>query len=162
PFEDLRKGPWLDALRGFLTHQQWQAIEREAPERIEVPSGSRIALKYELGRPPILAVRIQELFGLGETPRIAGGRVRVLLHLLARQAENAGDAVALARARRPAAQHDRRHARLIQAGALGQRLDIDLVLYAQVADGLEVFHDSAKPQSELQSARRRGQLSSPT
>ena len=36
-----------------------------------------------MGRPPILAVRIQELFGLAETPRIAGGRVKVLLHLLA-------------------------------------------------------------------------------
>jgi ATP-dependent helicase HrpB len=48
-----------------------------------VPSGSRIALKYEPGRPPILAVRIQEVFGLLDTPRVAGGRVRVLLHLLA-------------------------------------------------------------------------------
>ena len=48
-----------------------------------MPSGSRIALKYEVGRPPVLAVRIQEVFGLADTPRIAGGRVRVLLHLLA-------------------------------------------------------------------------------
>jgi ATP-dependent helicase HrpB len=58
-------------------------VEREAPERLEVPSGSHITLKYEVGRPPVLAVRIQELFGLAETPRVAGGRVRVLLHLLA-------------------------------------------------------------------------------
>jgi ATP-dependent helicase HrpB len=43
---------------------------------------SHIALRYELGRPPVLAVRIQELFALMETPRIAGGRVPVLLHLL--------------------------------------------------------------------------------
>ena len=48
-----------------------------------MPSGSRIALAYEEGRPPVLAVRIQELFGLAETPRVAGGRVKVLLHLLA-------------------------------------------------------------------------------
>src|SRR5262249_60440027 len=80
---EIRGGPWLDALRGVLTHAQWQAVEREAPERIAVPSGSRLALKYELGRPPVLAVRIQELFGLRDTPRVAGGRVRVLLHLLA-------------------------------------------------------------------------------
>ena len=60
----------------------FQALEREAPERLEVPSGSRIALAYEPGRPPVLAVRIQELFGLAETPRVAGGRVAVLLHLL--------------------------------------------------------------------------------
>src|SRR5206468_437974 len=48
-----------------------------------VPSGSRVALRYEAGRPPVLAVRIQELFGLRATPRVAGGRVPVLLHLLA-------------------------------------------------------------------------------
>ena len=48
-----------------------------------MPSGSRLALRYEPGRPPVLAVRIQEVFGLADTPRIAAGRVRVLLHLLA-------------------------------------------------------------------------------
>jgi ATP-dependent helicase HrpB len=82
-FEELRRADWLAALHGRLTHQQVQAVEREAPERLTVPSGSRIALKYEPGRPPVLAVRIQEVFGLRDTPRIAGGRVRVLLHLLA-------------------------------------------------------------------------------
>jgi ATP-dependent helicase HrpB len=74
---------WLEQLHGKLTHSQLQAIEREAPERLEVPSGSHLALKYEPGRPPILAVRIQEIFGWCDTPRIAGGRVKVLLHLLA-------------------------------------------------------------------------------
>jgi ATP-dependent helicase HrpB len=53
------------------------------PETLEVPSGSRIRLVYEPGRPPVLAARIQELFGLAETPRVARGRVGVLLHLLA-------------------------------------------------------------------------------
>src|SRR4029079_18660403 len=81
--EELRRGAWLDARRGLFTWQQLQAIDREAPERIEVPSGSRIALQYEVGRPPILAVRIKEVFGLRETPRIARGRVPVLMHLLA-------------------------------------------------------------------------------
>jgi ATP-dependent helicase HrpB len=82
-FEDVRKADWLTALQGRLTHVKRQAVEREAPEWIEVPSGSRLALKYEEGRPPVLAVRIQEMFGLHDTPRIAGGRVKVLLHLLA-------------------------------------------------------------------------------
>lgn len=81
-FAELRSGPWLDLFRGGLTATQMQAVEREAPERIEVPSGSRLALRYEEGRPPVLAVRIQEVFGLTDTPRIAAGRVRVLLHLL--------------------------------------------------------------------------------
>ena len=81
--DDLQKRDWMQELRGRLSHSQWQAIEREAPERIEVPSGSRIQVQYAEGRPPILAVRIQELFGLAATPRIAQGRVKVLLHLLA-------------------------------------------------------------------------------
>ena len=80
---DVRNGPWLDFLKGQLTYQQLQAVEAEAPERIEVPSGSHIAIAYEEGRPPVLAARIQEMFGLTETPRIARGRVKVLLHLLA-------------------------------------------------------------------------------
>jgi ATP-dependent helicase HrpB len=82
-FAALRNADWLPAMQGKLTHPQRQAVEREAPERIEVPSGSRITLRYEIGRPPVLAVRIQELFGLADTPRIAAGRVPVLLHLLA-------------------------------------------------------------------------------
>ncbi len=82
-FAELRKADWLQAFQGRLNHTQRQTVEREAPERLQVPSGSRIALRYELGRPPILAVRIQELFGWTQTPRIAGGRVPVLLHLLA-------------------------------------------------------------------------------
>jgi ATP-dependent helicase HrpB len=82
-FDDVRRADWLGALQGRLTHTQRQAVERETPERIAVPSGSRIAVKYEPGRPPVLAVRIQELFGLTDTPRLAAGRVRVLLHLLA-------------------------------------------------------------------------------
>lgn len=82
-FADLRGGPWLDYLRAALTPAQLQLLDREAPERLAVPSGNRITLRYERGRPPVLAVRIQELFGLAETPRVARGRVAVLMHLLA-------------------------------------------------------------------------------
>ena len=80
---DVRTGPWLDFLKGQLTYPQSQAVENEAPERLAVPSGSLIQIAYEEGRPPVLAARIQELFGLTETPRVARGRVKVLLHLLA-------------------------------------------------------------------------------
>jgi ATP-dependent helicase HrpB len=82
-FEELRKAPWVAAIRGLLTPEQSQEVEREAPARIQVPSGSWIKLCYEPGKPPVLAVRIQEVFGLLETPRVARGRVAVLLHLLA-------------------------------------------------------------------------------
>ena len=48
-----------------------------------MPSGSHVTLRYEEGRAPVLAVRIQEIFGWRDTPRIAQGRVKVVLHLLA-------------------------------------------------------------------------------
>jgi ATP-dependent helicase HrpB len=69
-------------LHSLVTWEQRQLIEREAPSHLQVPSGSRIALRYAPGEAPVLAVRLQELFGLSETPRVGGGRVRVMLHLL--------------------------------------------------------------------------------
>ncbi len=82
-FADLRKAPLLGALRDALDWRQTSALDTHAPEQITVPSGSRIRLKYTAGEPPVLAVRMQEMFGLAETPRVASGRVPVRLHLLA-------------------------------------------------------------------------------
>ncbi len=82
-FAELRAAPWLTALRGLYRFDQLQTLDREAPERLTVPSGRSVPLQYEPGKPPVLAVRIQELFGWSETPRLARGRVPVLLHLLA-------------------------------------------------------------------------------
>ncbi len=82
-FADLRRAPLVDLFSTLLAPRQRILLEREAPERIRVPSGSELRLAYRAGAPPILAVRIQELFGLAETPRVAAGRVPVLLHLLA-------------------------------------------------------------------------------
>jgi ATP-dependent helicase HrpB len=69
-------------LRGLLTWQQQQRLDELAPSHVEVPSGSRIAIDYESEDGPILAVRLQELFGLAQTPRIAAGHVALKLHLL--------------------------------------------------------------------------------
>ncbi len=81
---ELRSAPWLDWLKGRLTPEQRKLIDRECPERIEVPSGNRVRLEYlEDGKAPILAVRIQEIFSWRSTPRIAFGRIPILLHLLA-------------------------------------------------------------------------------
>lgn len=82
-FAEIRKADWLGLIHSRLTPVQIQAVDREAPERLQVPSGSWLRIHYELGRPPVLAVRIQEVFGWPDTPRVAAGRVRVLLHLLA-------------------------------------------------------------------------------
>jgi ATP-dependent helicase HrpB len=86
----------LDALSGeelaeALRHRvDWtlrQRIDALAPQRIAVPSGMERAIAYALEpdgtpRPPVLAVKLQELFGLADTPRIADGRVPLTLHLL--------------------------------------------------------------------------------
>jgi len=68
-------------LLGMLTWPLPQRLDELAPKKLQVPSGSQIAIDYS-DRPPVLAVRLQELFGLAETPRIVGGRQSVLLHLL--------------------------------------------------------------------------------
>jgi len=82
-FGDLAKAPVASVFLGTLSHAQRQALDREAPERVRVPSGSHLRLKYERGRPPFLSVQIQELFGLADSPTVANGKVRVLLHLTA-------------------------------------------------------------------------------
>jgi ATP-dependent helicase HrpB len=61
---------------------QRQELDRLAPAALEVPSGSHITLDYSDPAAPVLAVKLQELFGLTETPTVAGGRVSLLLHLL--------------------------------------------------------------------------------
>jgi ATP-dependent helicase HrpB len=70
-------------MQALLTWPQQEALQREAPPRITLPSGRSVPLCYEVGRPPILAAPIQELFGMLQTPRVAGGRVKVVIHLLA-------------------------------------------------------------------------------
>ncbi|MFT3791118.1 MAG: ATP-dependent helicase HrpB [Rudaea sp.] len=71
-----------DALAGRLDYAQRRALDEHAPEALRVPSGNERALRYEHGKPPVLAVKLQELFGLADTPRIAKGRIGVTLHLL--------------------------------------------------------------------------------
>lgn len=68
-------------LAGLLPWPLPQRLDELAPKALEVPSGSKIRLDYS-EQPPVLAVRLQELFGLAATPRIAGGRLGVKLHLL--------------------------------------------------------------------------------
>ena len=76
-----------NALRSRLDWSQQQALDALAPVRITVPSGQARAIDYAIGddgapRPPVLAVKLQELFGLADTPRVVDGRVPLLLHLL--------------------------------------------------------------------------------
>jgi ATP-dependent helicase HrpB len=79
---DVSGGKLAAALLRQVPFQLRDRLDRLAPERIEVPSGSRIAVDYQNPAAPVLAVRLQEIFGWRETPRVAGGRVPLTLHLL--------------------------------------------------------------------------------
>jgi ATP-dependent helicase HrpB len=70
------------ALRGMLGWKLNARLDELAPTHLVVPSGSRIPLDYAAEDGPVMAVKLQELFGLADTPTVAGGRVAVLLHLL--------------------------------------------------------------------------------
>jgi ATP-dependent helicase HrpB len=88
--------PWLAGVRGRadlarldleMSLNSWlgrkaRDVQRLAPERLLVPSGSQVRVDYLAGDLPVLAVKLQELFGLADTPRVAGGRSPVLIHLL--------------------------------------------------------------------------------
>jgi ATP-dependent helicase HrpB len=80
--EEIRAADWLSRLHAAVGYERLAEIDRLAPADYELQNGKRHQIIYEAGQPPTLAVRIQELFGVAETPRIAGGRVPVLLHLL--------------------------------------------------------------------------------
>ena len=71
-----------EILRSRLSVQQAREIDRLAPSHLQVPSGSRIALEYTAAGHPALSVKLQELFGLTETPRVGGGTTPVTIHLL--------------------------------------------------------------------------------
>ena len=80
-FEDIREDALGDALLQRLSWTQRAALDRLAPTHVEVPSGSRIAIDYSESW-PVLAVKLQEVFGWSTTPMLLDGRVPLTLHLL--------------------------------------------------------------------------------
>ncbi|MEA3543882.1 MAG: ATP-dependent helicase HrpB [Thermodesulfobacteriota bacterium] len=79
---DLKRIDLLTALQSLFDWQQLQRLDKLTPERLEVASGSNIKIQYGVDTKPILAVKLQEMFGETDTPRIAGGKIAVQLHLL--------------------------------------------------------------------------------
>jgi ATP-dependent helicase HrpB len=79
--EDFQNLDIKTALRSLLPWPLPLELERLAPERLAVPSGSSVAIDYSQ-HPPVLAVKLQEMFGCEDTPTIADGRVALLIHLL--------------------------------------------------------------------------------
>ena len=78
-----RAGEVLGSLRRRLTPEQQSLLARMAPERVRLASGRQARVNYERGREPWVASRLQDFFGMRETPRVAGGRAAVVVHLLA-------------------------------------------------------------------------------
>lgn len=80
--EELQRLDLAAILEAMLSWEQRRELDELAPTHIVVPSGSRIPVDYSDPASPVLAVRLQELFGLAETPRIMRGRIALTLHLL--------------------------------------------------------------------------------
>lgn len=81
--EDLKKLDLIQILIHSLTFEQQQLLDELAPNKISVPSGSQIAIEYKSeGETPLLSVRLQELFGLLETPKVNRGKNPVLIEML--------------------------------------------------------------------------------
>ncbi len=80
--KDLAQVDLRQILGAQLDWQQGRLLDELAPTHLAVPSGSNVRLDYGSEGGPVLAVRIQELFGLTETPTVVSGRVRVIVHLL--------------------------------------------------------------------------------
>ncbi|HSR51974.1 MAG TPA: ATP-dependent helicase HrpB [Acidobacteriota bacterium] len=81
-FSDLRRLDLQAALDSRLGSEKQKRLKEGAPTHLEVPSGSHLRLRYQPPDPPVLAVRLQEMFGLADTPAVCWGEVPVLLHLL--------------------------------------------------------------------------------
>jgi len=85
--QDLQRLDWAAELTRRLDHTQRGLLQREVPARVRLPSGRDALIDYAAadrsGGAPVLAVKLQEVFGWTETPRIARGRVPLLMHLLA-------------------------------------------------------------------------------
>ncbi|MCW7492460.1 ATP-dependent helicase HrpB [Leptospira sp. 2 VSF19] len=77
----LDKLPFLEAFKAYVGYENLNLIDSQAPISIQVPSGSKIQLNYE-GMEPELHVKLQELFGLRSLPKLANGKVNILIHLL--------------------------------------------------------------------------------
>ncbi len=82
----IEKVDLTDPLRRLLPWPEASRLDELAPPRLEVPSGSRVAISWpphdDPGEPPVVAVKLQETFGLAQTPRLVDGRVSAVFHLL--------------------------------------------------------------------------------
>ena len=72
----------LDAMRGWLGGERMRRLEELAPEKVAMPGGKSLKIKYGQGREPVVSGKIQELYGLNKTPRIGDGKVELTVEIL--------------------------------------------------------------------------------
>jgi ATP-dependent helicase HrpB len=81
-WSDLARLDLLQALNSLLDYPQQQQLDEFAPKALTIPTGQKVSLDYTADNGPVLAAKLQALFGWTETPKVAGGRVPVVIHLL--------------------------------------------------------------------------------
>lgn len=81
--KDLKDRPVKKVVKSWLTHAQRDMVDKQAPERIKLPSGINAQVRYEPDQPPVIAATIQKLYGLEESPKIGFGQISVVVEALA-------------------------------------------------------------------------------
>ncbi|MGJ8671700.1 ATP-dependent helicase HrpB [Rubritalea sp.] len=82
-YKDIKDREVMPALSSWLSGPQKAALDHYAPIRVKLENGREVKLKYELSKPPSMALQVQRLFGVKESPSVADGRVKVLVHVCA-------------------------------------------------------------------------------
>jgi ATP-dependent helicase HrpB len=81
-YKDIKDKPAKPVVKSWLNNAQQELVDKHAPERLTLPNGRTPKVAYEPGQPPHISLRIQELYDVNSTPRIAMGRVPVVVHIL--------------------------------------------------------------------------------
>ncbi len=81
-YKDIKEREVKPIVMSWLSHPQRELLDQHAPERLTLPNGRTPKVNYENGRPPFISLRIQELYDVNQTPKIALGRVPVTVHIL--------------------------------------------------------------------------------
>lgn len=82
-YKEIKDRPVAPVVHAWLSPAQRDLLDKMAPDRYELPGGRKARIVYGEGKDPVLAARIQDLFGLQEAPKVAGGKVEVTIELLA-------------------------------------------------------------------------------
>jgi ATP-dependent helicase HrpB len=81
-YKDIKEREVKPVVMSWLSHAQRELLDKHAPERLTLSNGRTPKLSYEAGKSPFISLRIQELYDVNQTPKIALGRVPVTVHIL--------------------------------------------------------------------------------